>query len=285
MLVQRLAAGGREGVGAHGLDADLVAAGLHGLLDVGLDALFKGREELVLLGDGEREQPVQEPRHGRQVFLESALVDELEAGRLLEVGERPPLDGAPPERHVELPQRRLGIQALQVVALAEERRVAAHRGLRIALAARDRAERVEPARDCGDEPPLALHVGGDGAEQRRGRLVRAMRAAEPLYRLVGPPSRLQQIVDAPLGVAAGEIGVIAPPGPPRHREHEDALAPVHEGGGLGEVRRGGTAAERETLAARIGDLQHPARPAGDLGHGIVPEVLHELVERRRHRRQ
>ena len=146
---------------------------------------------------------------GGRSSLSAALVDELEAGRLLEVGERPALDGAAVERHVELPQRRLGIQALQVVALAEQRPVAAHRGLRIALASRNRAEAVEPARNGGDEPPLPLHVRRDGAEERRGRLVRPMGAAEPLDGLVGPPSGLQQVVYAPVGVAAGEIGVIA----------------------------------------------------------------------------
>ena len=32
-------------------------------------------------------------------------------------------------------------------------------------------------------------------------------------------------------------------------------------------------------------LQYTPRPAGDLGDGLVPEALHDLVERRRHRRQ
>ena len=35
----------------------------------------------------------------------------------------------------------------------------------------------------------------------------------------------------------------------------------------------------------VGDLQHPARAAGDLGDGLVPEAMHDLVERRLHRRQ
>ena len=52
MLVERLPAGDGERVGAHGLDPDLVGAGLHGLLDVGCDPLFQFGEELVLLVDG-----------------------------------------------------------------------------------------------------------------------------------------------------------------------------------------------------------------------------------------
>ena len=70
MLMERLAAGDGEGVGAHRLDADLVAAGLDGLLDIGLDALLQLPEQRVLLGDGQCQQPVEEARHRRQVVLE-----------------------------------------------------------------------------------------------------------------------------------------------------------------------------------------------------------------------
>ena len=63
------------------------------------------------------------------------------------------------------------------------------------------------------------------------------------------------------------------------------LSAVHEGGGLGEVGRGRPAAQRQALAARIGNSQHPARAAGHFRDRLVPEMLHDLVERRRHRRQ
>ena len=203
MLVERLPSGDGERVGAHGLDPDLVGAGLHGLLDVGGDPLFQFGEELVLLVDGERQQPVQETRHRRQVLLEVAFVDQLEAGGVLETVERPARDVAAPERDVETPERRLGVEALQVVALAEQcLAVAAHGGLGIALAAGDGAEAVEPPGNGGDEPPLALHIGGDGPEQRRRGLVRAVGAAEALDRLVRPPARLQQVMDAALGIGA-----------------------------------------------------------------------------------
>ena len=79
--------------------------------------------------------------------------------------------------------------------------------------------------------------------------------------------------------------MVAPPGAPRHREHEDALGAVHERGGLGEVGRGRPAAEREAFAPGVGHLQHPARAPGDLGDGLVPEMLHDLVERGRHGRE
>ena len=124
----------------HGLDADLETAGLDGLLDVLSDTSFEFGEELVLLGDGERQQPVQEARHRRQLLLQIALVDELQSCGVLETVERPALDVAAPERDVEAPECRFRVDALQVVALTEERLVAAsHGGLRIALAAGDRA--------------------------------------------------------------------------------------------------------------------------------------------------
>ena len=286
MLVERLPAGDGERVGNHGLDADLVAAGLDRLLDIGGDALLQLGEELVLLGDGQRQQPVEEPGHGRQIVLEAALVDDPEAGRLLEAFRVPALDAPAPERAVELAQCGLRIGALQVVALAEQRRIAAaHGGLRIPLATGDGAEAVEPPGDGGDEAALALHVRGDGGEQRRGGLVGAVGPAQPLDRLIGAPAGLQQVVDAPLRVSAGEIGVITAPGAAGHREHQDALLAVHERGGLGQVGGRGPAAQRQPLALRIGNSEHTPRPSRDLGDGLMPELLHDLIERRRHRRQ
>jgi len=78
-----------------------------------------------------------------------------------------------------------------------------------------------------------------------------MGATEPLDRLVGAPARLQQVVDVPLGVRAGKIGVIAAPGAARHGEHQDALGGVHERSGLGEIGGGRPAAQRQTLALGI----------------------------------
>ena len=213
-------------------------------------------------------------------------MDELEAGGVLEAGDGPARDAASPQRDVEAPERRLGVGAFEVVALAEQRRVAAAHGcLAVALTPGNRTQGVEPARDRGDEAPLALHIGGDGPEQRRRSLVRPVGAPEALDGLVRPPARFQQIVDPSLGVGRGQVRVIAAAGPARHREHQDTLGRVHERGGLGEIGGGGPAAKRQALAPGVGDLQHPARPARDLGDGLVPEAVHDLVERRLHRRQ
>ena len=78
--------------------------------------------------------------------------------------------------------------------------------------------------------------------------MRSMGAAQSLDRLVGPPARLQQIVDTPCGIAAAEIGVIAAPGAAGHGEDEDAFVASHEGGGLRQIGRGRPIAQRQALA-------------------------------------
>ena len=75
-----------------------------------------------------------------------------------------------------------------------------------------------------------------------------MGAAQSLDRLVGPPARLQQVMDTPRSVAAAKVGVIAAPGAAGHGEDEDAFVARHEGGGLGEVGRSRTVAQRQALA-------------------------------------
>ena len=258
MNVNRLARGHGEGVGPDGLDALLVGPGLDGLFDIGLDAGFQLGEQFVLLGDGQGQQAVEEPGHRRQVLLERAFPDQLQPGGVLEAVHGPARNVAAPQRDVELAQRHLGVGALQIVAGPEQGGVAAaHGGLRIALAPGDGAEAVETPGDGGDEAPLALHIRGDRAEQGGRGLVRPMGAAQPLDRLVGPPARLQQVMDTPRGIAAAEIGVIAAPGAAGHGEDEDAFIAGHEGGGLGEVGRGRAVAQRQAFAGCIGDAQAP----------------------------
>ena len=104
-----------------------------------------------------------------------------------------------------------------------------------------------------------------------------MGAAQSLDRLIGPPARLQQIVDTPPCVAAAEIGVIAAPGAAGHGEDEDAFVARHEGGGLGEVGRGRAGAQRQALAGPIGDAQDPARASCDLGDSLAAETVEDLV--------
>ena len=175
----------------------------------------------------------------------------------LEAFEGPAGDVAPGKGEVEQPQRRLRVDALQVVLGPEE-----PPGLRCALAAGDGAQGIEPPGDGADEAPLAPHVGGHGPEQRRARLMRAVGAPEALDGLVGPPARLEEVVHAPGGVPAREVRVVAPPGAPGHGEDEHLLLPGHEGGGLGEVRGPGAAAHGQALAVRIGELDHPAAASG-----------------------
>ena len=78
--------------------------------------------------------------------------------------------------------------------------------------------------------------------------------------------------------------MVAAPGAAGHGEHEDALGPVHERGGLGEVGGGGPGAQRQALAACVGQAEHPAGAPGDLGDGLVSEAVDDLVEGRLHRR-
>ena len=145
----RLARGDGQGVGAYGLYAALEGAGLDGLLDVGLDAALQFGEQRVLLGDGERQQSVEELRHRRQILLEAALPGELEPGRVFEAADGPMLDTAAPQRDVKLPERRLGVKALQVVRRAEQRGVAA--APRLERVRRRHCPGRGRARDQGDE--------------------------------------------------------------------------------------------------------------------------------------
>ena len=127
------------------------------------------------------------------VFLERAvLVDEVETGRVLEIAERAALDFPGIKQLVELAQRGFGVGAFEIVVGAEQALPAG-----LALAAGDRAQGVEAARDRRQEALLALDVGRDRAEHRRLLLVGAVRAAQALDRGIGAPAGLQQVVDAP----------------------------------------------------------------------------------------
>ena len=107
------------------------------------------------------------------------------------VCKRAAVDLAADQQHVELAQRVAPVVAFEIV-LGPEQALAAG----LALAAGDGAERVEAARDRRQEALLGLHVGGDRTEQRRLRLVGAVRAAEALDRGVGLPAGFEQVVDA-----------------------------------------------------------------------------------------
>ena len=59
----------------------------------------------------------------------------------------------------------------------------------------------------------------------------------------------------------------------------------HEGRRLGEAGRGRTRAQGESHALRVFDPEHPAGAARDLGHGVMAEVVHDLIEGGGHRRE
>ena len=129
MREHRLAGSEHEGIGVDGLDAPVVRAGLHGFRDQGRDALLQCGEQRVLFGDGQRQQPVEELRHRRQVFLQPALVGERKPGGGLEALQGPARDVAAPKRDVEAAKRRLGVRALQIVLGPEHGVALAHGGL------------------------------------------------------------------------------------------------------------------------------------------------------------
>ena len=124
----------------------------------------------------------------------------------------------------------LGVDALEVVAGIEHPLPAG-----LALAAGERAQGVEAPRNRAGETGLALAVGGDRAEQRRARLMRAVGAPQPLDCAVRAPSGLEQEMDPALLVFRIEARVIAAARTACIGEHEDTLGPAHERGGLGKV--------------------------------------------------
>ena len=126
-----------------------------------------------------------------------------------------------------------------------------------------------------------MDVRGHRPKKRRDSLVGAMRAPQALDRRIGPPARLDQIVDAPLLVGDAQISVIAAPRPAGVGEHQDALLAAHEGVGLGLGGRG--AAPLDHAAAVTAD--HPAAAPGDLGDLFCPERLEHRVQDAGHGRQ
>ncbi|TWG96283.1 hypothetical protein L598_002700000130 [Mesorhizobium sp. J18] len=153
----------------------------------------------------------------------------------------------------------------------------------LALAARDRAQRVEAAGDGREEAFLGLHICRDRPEQGRLRLVRPVRSAEPLNSSVRFPAGFEQIMDAQPRVPGREFGVVAAASTASIGEDQDALLVVHEGLRLGEIGGRRTVLDHEpidTASARLAD--DAARAAGDLGDGIGPEMLDDLVERAWH---
>ena len=280
MDVDGLGSGDGEGVGGDGFDPAVVRSGLDGHLDERVDACLELGEEGVLFVDGEGEEAVEELRHGREFVLEDSLVDDLEAGGVLEALEAPSGEVSAPYGHVGLSEGGPCVVGFEVVAGAEEgASVGAHCGLSVALSAGDGSECVEAPGDGGYEAALSLDVGGDGPEEGRCGLVGSVGASEALYGDVGAPSGFKEVVDAPVGVGAGSVGVVAAAGSAGHGEDEDFLPALHEVVGFGEVGGGRPGAQGEAFAAAgVGEAQDAPRPSGDFGDGVVPEAVDQLVE-------
>jgi hypothetical protein len=129
----------------------------------------------------------------RQVLTEAAVViGEPQSGGVFERLKRAALDLAAIDQKVELAQRRPGVDGFEIVVGAEESLAAG-----LALALGDGAERIEAAGDGGEKALLGLDVGGDRPEQRRLRLVGAVRAAKALDGGVGLPARFEQVLVTP----------------------------------------------------------------------------------------
>ena len=172
--------------------------------------------------------------------------------------------------------------AFQIVLGAEQPLAA-----RLALAARDRAQRVEAAGDGREEALLRLHIGRDRPKQRRLLLVGAVRAAEALNGGVRLPACLEQVVDAQPGVLRRLLRMVATAGAAGVAEHQHALLVIHERLRLGEI--GGSCARLDDKPvdgdAAAGLAHDTPRPARHLGDHVRAEVLDELVERAGNRRQ
>ncbi len=128
-------------------------------LDTGGQELLERREQDVLQVDGQRQQPIEEGSDRRQLVLDAGAVGELEAGCILERGQRAPFDLTHDQQDIELAQRVAGVVALQIVFGLEQALAAG-----LALPLGDGAQRVEPAGDGREEALLGLHVRRDRPE-------------------------------------------------------------------------------------------------------------------------
>ena len=231
---------------------------------------------------GKREHAVQKRGDRRQLFEHRSFARlDTKAGRVFESLKARKLHLSPIDARIELKKRRARIRAFEIVLRPEQ---ALASGL--ALAARDGAEAVEAFGDGREEAFLAFHVGGDGPEQRRLRLIGAVRTAKALNGGVGFPAGLQQIMDALSLVPRRKIGVIGAPRAAGIREHQDTFLVVHETLRFGEVRGAGSRLGHETSAAiRSGLLHNAAIASGDFRDLVRSEVVQDLIERGLHRRQ
>src|SRR5208282_1574248 len=156
----------------------------------------------------------------------------------------------------------------------------------LALAAGDRAKAVEAFGDRRKKAFFPLYVGCNRAEQRRLRLVGAVRTAKALNGGVGFPAGLEQIMHALSLVPHRKIGVVAAPRAAGIRKDEDAFFVIHETLRLGEVRRSGARLGHKPCIAVRGVLLHDAAiSARDFRNTLNSKMMQELVERGLHSRE
>src|SRR5712672_1451157 len=212
---------------------------------------------------------------GRSSRSEPSLSVNRKSGGVFEGLKRAALDLAAIDQKVDLAQRRPGVEGFEIVVGAEQPLAAG-----LALALGDGAERIKAAGDGGEKALLRLDVGGDWPEQRRLRLVGAVRAAKALNGGVGLPARFEQVVDPQALFLRRKVGVIGTSGAAGIGKHENVLLVIHEGLRLGEIGRSGTGLNGEAVGAILPSLAHDApRASRDLGHHVGAEPLHNLVER------
>src|SRR6185436_8945719 len=95
MSINRLPVGDDKALSAERFQADVVDTRCDRALDASGQQLLEGGEEDILQLDGERQQPVEEGRNGRQLVLQPIGIRQLQAGRVLKPVERATVDLAP----------------------------------------------------------------------------------------------------------------------------------------------------------------------------------------------
>src|SRR5712672_689202 len=153
---------------------------------------------------------------GRSSRSEPSLSVNRKSGGVFEGLKRAALDLAAIDQKVELAECRPGVDGFEIIIGAEQPLAAG-----LALALGDGAERIEAARDGGEKALLRLDVGGDRPEQRRLRLVGAVRAAEPLDGGIGLPARFEQVVDPQALILRRKIRMIGASGAACVGKHEN----------------------------------------------------------------
>jgi len=265
-------------LGADGLDPDVKRPGLARRIDAGLDQPHIFLEDRILRRDPQGKDAVQPALDRWQLVEQCAmLIDEFQTGDDLELFEPRTRQLPRMEKVIPLGERLARISAFEIVSRVEEILPAG-----LALAAGQRTQTVEAARDRADEAPLALAVGGDRSEHRRHRLVRAMRPPEPLDCDIGAPAGLEQEMNAPLRRArAAKIGMIGTAGSASVRKDEDRLTARHESIGFGDVRARAPPLELLLAVSVNDDAPGPAR---NLRDHVGPEMGDEIIERGRYGR-